>query len=90
MAWVQNDNKNASDLKPTWEYKKGSDFVTVLPDTSRDFALITGDLDPTKTWSSPIEVWVHQFKVQKGFATVICDKWNEACPFCYENEMFKL
>ena len=89
MAWVSSENKNTSELKPTWEYKKGMDFVTILPNTSRDFALITGDIDPTKTWVSPVEAWIHQFKVQNGFATVICDKWNEACPFCYENEIFK-
>ena len=89
MAWVSSENKNTSELKPTWEYKKGMDFVTILPNTSRDFVLLTGDHDPTKTWMSPAEAWVHQFKVQNGFATVICDKWNEACPFCYENEIFK-
>lgn len=90
MAWVSDENKGTSDLKPVWEYRDGANFVTILPDTTRNFALITGDLDPTGTWISPIEVWVHQFQVQNGFATIICDKWNEACPFCYENEKFKL
>jgi len=89
MAWVTAESKEKTELKPIWEYRKGADFITVLPNTTRDLALLTGDLDPTKTWPSPVEVWVHTFKAAAGFATVICDKWNEACPFCYENELFK-
>ena len=91
-SWLSDDKQEVNvELKPTWDYKEGMKFVTVLPDTTRDFAMLTGDLDPTITWKSPIGVWTHEFKVASGkFATVICNKWNEACPFCFENEIYKL
>lgn len=91
-AWMPEDEQGSSkELKPTWSYKDDMEFITVLPDTTRDLALLTGDLDPTLTWQFPLGVWVHEFKVATGgFATVICNKWNEACPYCFENEIYKL
>jgi len=90
MTWMTNENSPNTELKPMWQYRDGMDFVTVLPNTSRDFILIQGDADPTRTWNGPLSVWVHEFKAQKGgFATIICNKWNEACPYCFENEIYK-
>lgn len=85
------DQSSGRELKPIWEYKPGVEGVTVLPDKPRDLVLLTGDMDPTGTWTHPIGVWTHSFKaVGGGSGTVVCDKWNEACPLCYENEIYKL
>jgi len=90
MSWMTGDNNPKTELKPIWSYREGMDFVTVLPNTSREFTLIQGDLDPTRTWNGAMSVWVHEFKSMKGgFVTIMCNKWNEACPFCYENELYK-
>jgi hypothetical protein len=88
MAWME-DESSGSPKKTIWSYKDGIDMVTILENTSRDFALLTGDLDPTKTWTSPMGAWVHEFKTANGYATILCDKWVNACPFCYENEIYK-
>jgi len=90
MSWMPQDNKGDSKLKSTWEYRDGMEFVTILPNTTRDFILLQGDNDPTKTWNSPKIAWVHEFKNHKGsFSTIICNKWKQACPCCYENERYK-
>lgn len=90
MSWMTNENNPQTELKPHWLYRDGMEFVTILPGEIRDFALIQGDLDPTRTWNGPMSVWVHEFKgISGSFVTVICNKWNEACPFCYENELYK-
>jgi len=91
MAWVQNNSGGDSQLKPLWEYRKGcTPFITILPNTVRKLVLITDDNDPTKTWDSPLSVWVHQFKAQKGgFNTLICNRFAEACPCCFENEIMR-
>lgn len=89
-GWIPNNQGDGSAKKPTWDYKQNVVFMTVLENQSRDIAIISGDLDPTKTWQSPIPVWVHQWKATNGFVTIICDKWNHACPFCFENEIYKL
>ena len=89
MGFIGDDNSTNAPKKPTWEYKTGVVFQTVLPDTSRDVAFIMNDLDPTKTWVNAIPIWVHQWKGVGGFITAFCDKWNEACPMCFENEIYK-
>ena len=39
MGFIGDDNSTNAPKKPTWEYKTGVVFQTVLPDTSRDVAL---------------------------------------------------
>lgn len=91
MAWMTNTGNSSGTLKPFWEYKPntGLNFITVLPNTVRQCIMITDDNDPTGTWSGPASVWVHQFKSNSGYSTLICGRYDEACPLCYENEIFK-
>ena len=90
MGWMPNDDGSQSgSAKPIWEYREGMEFLTVLPDESLPLVLLSGDMDPTRSWNGPMGVWLHEFKVANGFATVVCNKWEEACPFCYENEIYK-
>lgn len=89
MTWMPDDN-SGSGTKPIWEYREGMEFLTVLPGQSLNMLLIEGDTDPTKTWIGPHGAWIHEFKTFSGnFATVFCDKWNEACACCYENAIFE-
>ena len=90
MAWM-NDSQDGGQAKPTYDLK-GQTFLTVLPNTSRTLVLLMTqpkNTDPTGTWDSPLSVWVHKFKTAKGWQTLFCNKWNEACPMCFENEIFK-
>lgn len=88
MTWV---NQPTGNVNPLWDYRDGMKFIAVEPDKSRPLIILTGALDPTNTWKEPFGVWVHQFRgVTGGTATVICSRFHRACPFCYENEIFKL
>lgn len=89
MTWMI-DNSDGAATKPIWEYRDGMEFLTVLDGQSLNMVLIQGDADPTKTWIGPYGAWIHEFKAPNGFfTTVFCDKWNEACPCCYENAIFE-
>lgn len=89
MSWV--NQPQAGQVNPLWDYREGMKFISIVPNTSRPLILLTGDLDPTGTWKEPLGAWVHSFRgASGGSATVVCSRYKRACPFCYENEIFKL
>ena len=89
MAWV--NQPSSGQVNPLWDYREGMKFISIVPNTSRALILLTDNTDPTGTWKEPLGVWVHGFRgVSGGTATVICSRYKRACPFCYENEIFKL
>lgn len=89
MAWV--NQPSSGQVNPLWDYREGMKFISIVPNTSRALVLLTDVTDPTGTWKEPLGVWVHGFRgVSGGSATVICSRYKRACPFCYENEIFKL
>jgi hypothetical protein len=90
MGWMPENTGGSTKLDPHWQYREGMTFITVLPETTRRLVLLTGIMDPTGTWAGPKPTWVHEFKHGTKFSTVVCNKWNEACVFCYENEIYKI
>lgn len=90
MAWAGTDTEKKP-AQAEYPYNKQISLLNILPNTSREFALLTGDLDPTKTWASPVKRWVHSWKSPKGgTATYISMNFSYACPIAYENELFKI
>lgn len=90
MAWAGPDGEKKP-AQAEYPYNKQISLLNIIPNTSREFALLTGDLDPTKTWVNPVKKWVHSWKSQKGgTATYISMNYSCACPIAYENELFKL
>ncbi len=91
MTWIPENSESGKELDPLWTYKDGIQFVTVLQNTFRVLGMLVKDLDPTRTWQHPERKWVHQWKVGRNMVTIFCTKYRgAACPFCYENEIFKL
>lgn len=91
MAWIKEDSSgDKGPKKPSWNYKQGVDFLTVLDGAITHLALLTGPLDPTGTWEMPESVWIHQYKAGGKFITHISDRYNVACPLAFENELYKL
>lgn len=89
MSWV--NQPQAGQVNPLWDYREGMKFISIVPNTSRPLILLTGEFDPTGTWKEPLGAWVHSFRgASGGSATVVCSRYKRACPFCYENEIFKL
>jgi hypothetical protein len=90
MGWATSD----SEKKPQameYPYNKMLAIANILPNTSREFILLTGDLDPTRTWNTPITKWVHHWKSPRnGMVTYISMNYTYACPIAFENEVFKV
>ncbi len=90
MGWVASDIERKPQAME-YPYNKLVSIANILPNTSRDFVLLTGDLDPTRSWASPVTKWVHYWKSQRnGMVTYISMNYTYACPIAFENEVFKV
>lgn len=92
MGWAEDSNNEGREQQPFYKYKDGVETVNILPNTSREFLLLTGTLDKTGTWPKPIGIWVNKYMSNnnKGLVTLISFNFKKPCPLAFENELFKV
>jgi hypothetical protein len=92
MGWAGEDSNEGKEQQPFYKYKEGIETVNILPNTSREFLLLTGTLDKTGTWAKPVGIWANKYMStnNKGLVTLISFNYKRPCPLAFENELFKV